>query len=236
VKSLELSTAPSEEKFSAETHWEKAAKTLMGKYITDLESRFIFDSIDLSKQNMTIMDVGAEAGRFSLIAANNNATVVSIDIDSYSLKRLKQKNRQVNIIQADARKIPLKDHVLDAVFMIEVLDYIPELELALAESNRTLKPEGSCILSFGNKSSIKARIKKLKGKSYRHSYTNVLRVLSKNGFVLKNSVGYSWLPFGRVSENKFIPLLASVERLFGLRRVRKFSPWVIMHIAKLREQ
>jgi ubiquinone/menaquinone biosynthesis C-methylase UbiE len=49
------------------------------------------------------------------------------------LKRLKLKNRHANIIQADARKIPLKDEIFDATFMIEVLDYVPELDEVLRE-------------------------------------------------------------------------------------------------------
>ncbi len=125
------------------------------------------------------MDVGAEAGRFSLLAAKSKATVVSLDIDSYSLKRLKRKNKQVNIIQADARKLPLKDEVFDVIFMIEVLDYIPELLSAFQECKRTLKPNASCFLSFGNKSSLKAKLKEMRGKSYLHSYKNVMEACPK---------------------------------------------------------
>jgi ubiquinone/menaquinone biosynthesis C-methylase UbiE len=112
---------------SVETHWEIAAKTRVGKYLTNLETEFISKSIDLSQENITVMDVGAEAGRFSLLAANSKATVVSVDVNSYALKRLKLKNRQANIIQADARHLPLKDEVFDVVFMSEALDYIPPL-------------------------------------------------------------------------------------------------------------
>jgi ubiquinone/menaquinone biosynthesis C-methylase UbiE len=54
--------------------------------------------------------------------------------------------------------------------MIEVLDYIPELENALAECKRALKPNSSCILSFGNKSIPKAKFRAVQGKSYRHSW------------------------------------------------------------------
>ena len=77
---------------SEETHWEKAAKTRMGKYLTRTETDFIFKSINPS-QIHTVMDVGAEAGRFSLLAANNNATVIGIDVNSYGLKRLKTQNQ-----------------------------------------------------------------------------------------------------------------------------------------------
>ncbi|HSQ48140.1 MAG TPA: class I SAM-dependent methyltransferase [Candidatus Deferrimicrobiaceae bacterium] len=215
---------------SAQTHWEYAAQTRMGQYLTDLETEFISKSIDLSKENLTIMDVGAEAGRFSLFAANTNAYVVSVDLDSYALRRLHLKNRGVNVIQADARHLPLKDAVFDVVFMVEVLDYIPELDQALVDCKRTLKPDSSCVLSFGNKSSLKAKLKAMQGKSYRHSYGEVVRCLSKAGFNLKNKLGYSWLPFGRTSQSSLVGFLAGVEKIFGLRRIVRYSPWVIIHV------
>jgi ubiquinone/menaquinone biosynthesis C-methylase UbiE len=215
---------------AAETHWEFAAKTKMGKYLTNLETDFISKSIDLSQANITVMDVGAEAGRFSLLAANNKATVVSIDVNSYALKRLKLKNKEVNIIQADARQLPLRNALFDVVFMIEVLDYIPELDQALSECKRTLKTNASSILSFGNKSSVKAKLKAIQGKSYRHSYKEVIQCLSKTGFLVKKKTGYSWLPFGRTSQSGLVPVLARFERFFGLRKVVRFSPWVIIHV------
>lgn len=218
---------------STETHWEFAAKTRMGKYLTKIETDFINKSVDLSKENITVMDVGAEAGRFSLIAANKKTTVVSVDVNSYALKRLKQKSREVNVILADARVLPIKDGVFDVVFMIEVLDYIPELEQALAECKRSLKPHASSVVSFGNSSSLKARLKAMKGKSYRHSYEEVIQCLVKTGFIIKRKMGYSWLPLGRTSQNNIVFIMAGVERLFGFRRLVKFSPWVIMQITKL---
>jgi ubiquinone/menaquinone biosynthesis C-methylase UbiE len=87
---------------------------------------------------------------------------------------LKQKTKQINVIQGDARKLPLKEEVFNAVFMIEVLDYIPEFEAALAEGKLTLKPNASCILSFGNKSSLKAKLKVIHGKFYLHSFREVM--------------------------------------------------------------
>lgn len=222
--------APSD--FASETHWEMAAKTKMGKYLTKLETDFISKSIDLSQENLSVMDVGAEAGRFSLLPQNSKVQVVSIDINACALRRLKQKTRQVNIILADARHLPLKDCVFDVVFMIEVLDYIPELDQALGECMRTLKPDASAVLSFGNKSSLKARLKAMRGKSYRHSYGEMLWCLSKIGFPVKRKLGYSWVPLGRTSQNSLVSVLAALEKIFGLRRIVRYSPWVIMHITK----
>ncbi|MGD6934927.1 MAG: class I SAM-dependent methyltransferase [Candidatus Bathyarchaeia archaeon] len=213
------------------THWEMAAKTRMGKYLTKTEMDFIFKAVDFSKTRL-VLDVGAESGRISLYALNTKTSVVSIDIDCLSLRRLKQRTKQANIIAADARKLPFKNEVFDAAFMIEVLDYIPELEVALNDCNRTLKHDSNCVLSFGNKSSFKAKLKGLKGKSYMHSYKNVVQALPKTGFTCKARLGYNWLPFGRVSENALVPVLAWIERCFGLRKLCRYSPWVIMHVTK----
>jgi ubiquinone/menaquinone biosynthesis C-methylase UbiE len=216
---------------STETHWEQAAKTRMGKYLTQVETNFIINNIDLSQAN-TVMDVGAEAGRFSQFSKNNTTETISLDIDSYGLKRLKLKAKNTNAIQADARKTPIKNETFDAIFMIEVLDYIPELDQALAECHRTLKPNASLILSFGNRTSLKAKLREISGKTYQHSYRKVIKTLTETGFSIKKKTGYNWLLFGRMSENRLIPTLAKIERLFGLRRIPSLSPWVIVHATK----
>jgi 2-polyprenyl-3-methyl-5-hydroxy-6-metoxy-1,4-benzoquinol methylase len=214
-----------------ETHWEKAAKTRMGKYLTRLETDFISKAINPSETAMVI-DVGAEAGRFSLNAADSNIAVNAIDIDAYSLRRLKLKNRNVTVLQADARKIPFKSDSLDGVIMVEVLDYIPQLDQALGECWRVLKPGSPLVLSFGNQASLKARFRGLSGKSYTHSYRKVLCCLSDTGFAVNAKLGYSWLPVGRTSQSRLVPLLAGAEKVFLLRRIPSLSPWVILRASK----
>jgi ubiquinone/menaquinone biosynthesis C-methylase UbiE len=184
----------------------------MGKYLTHMETRFVSGSIDTSQPH-TILDVGAGAGKFSLLVAENNAAVISIDIVSRYLQRLKLKSKNANVIQADARKIPLKDETFDAVFMIEVLDYIPELGEVLGEYHRTLKLDAPFVFSFGNKSSLKQKLRELRGKSYLHSYNRVMQCLSKTGFAVMRKMGYNWLPFGRTSESQLVPFLAVIEKL-----------------------
>ncbi len=214
-----------------ETHWEKAAKTRLGKYLTRLETDFISKSIDPTKVHL-IVDVGAEAGRFSLIAAKSKVEVIGFDIDAYSLRRLKLKSQDVPVVQADARKIPLKSDVFDAIFMVEVLDYIPELSAVLGECSRILKPGASFVISFGNQSSFKARLRGLRGKSYTHTYGSVMQALQTSGFKVTANMGYNWLPFGRTSDSTFVGFFAWLERVFGLRRLVSLSPWVIVHAEK----
>ena len=219
--------------FPTKTHWEKASETRMGKYLTQVETSFIMNSIDLSKAK-TVMDVGAEAGRFSQLSKDTSTETISLDIDSYGLKRLKLKTKNnINTIQADARRTPIGDQTFDVIFMIEVLDYISELDEILAECHRTLKPNAPLILSFGNKSSLKAKLREITGKSYKHSYSKVIKALIKAGFSIKEKTGYNWLLLGRMSENRMIPILAKMERFFGLRRIPSLSPWVIIHATKM---
>jgi len=110
-------------------------------------------------------DIGAEAGKFSLLSAEKNVQVVAIDIDLPGLKRLRFKNKLVNVVLADARNIPLKDGVLDAAFMMEVIDYIPESDTVLSECGRILKNGCLLVFSFGNKASLKSKLRNLQGKT-----------------------------------------------------------------------
>ncbi|MDR2700120.1 MAG: class I SAM-dependent methyltransferase [Nitrososphaerota archaeon] len=215
-----------------ETHWELAEKTRMGKYLTEVETFFIKKAVDFTKTEL-VLDVGAESGRISLLALSTKTNVVSIDIDRVSLRRLKQRANQAYIVAADARYLPFRSDVFDAAFMIEVLDYIPELDVALGDCRRVLKFSSSCILSFGNKSSVKGKLKGLKGRPYLHSYTSLVRGgVPTSGFIYEASLGFNWLPFGRTSQNYLVPVLAWFEWAFGLRRLRRYSPWVMFHVTK----
>ena len=203
----------------------------MGKYLTKIETNFVSDSIKQTQPRM-IMDIGAGAGKFSLLASEKKANVVSIDIDSIGLKRIKLQNSNIHVIKGDARKIPLRSEVFDAVFMIEVLDYISEGDEIFKECYRTLKLEGSLVFSFGNKSSFKQKLRQLRGKSYTHSFGRVMQWLSKAGFTVKRRLGFNWGLFGRTSENRLIPLSVRLEGILGLRRIPSFSPWVLIHSIK----
>jgi SAM-dependent methyltransferase len=210
---------------------ERATKTCMGKYLSEIEMSFIAKTVDISQFNL-VLDVGSESGRLSFLAVNNKTEVVNIDIDRNSLVRLRQRMAKARVVVADARCLPFKSEVFDAVFMLEVLDYFSELEIALKESNRVLKDNSECVLTFGNKSSFKGKIKNFKGSSYFHSYKGVMHVLLKTDFYLHDNLGFNWLPFGRTSQNGLVPIFAWLERIFRLRKLCRYSPWVICHVIK----
>lgn len=217
-----------------ETYWEKKNRTKMGIYITNFEMQFILNSKSLKEGGLAV-DVGAGAGRFSIPMAEI-MNVVSIDLDLHALKRLKFKNRDVNVVMADARFMPLKNGVADDVVMIELLDCVAESESILSECSRVLKGDGAIFLSFGNKSSIKGKIKSFVGKPYLHSYNEILSILKAKKFEIVRKIGFNWVPFDRISDNPLVPLFARTERIFGLRKLVRFSPWVLIQAIKAAEQ
>ena len=192
---------------------------------------FFLKSINFSECHL-VGDIGAGAGKFSLLAAEKNVEVVAIDIDLPGLRRLRFKNRLVNVVLADVRNIPLKEDILDAAFMIEVIDYIPESDTVLVECSRILKNGCSLVFSFGNKASLKSKLRNLQGKNHMHSYDEIANELRKVGFKLVRKEGFNWLLFNRTSENSLVPLSAKMERLFGLREMPSVSPWVMTHAVK----
>jgi ubiquinone/menaquinone biosynthesis C-methylase UbiE len=216
-----------------ETYWEKANRTKMGVYITNTEMHFIFSSLGIKEYGL-VVDVGAGAGRFSLPFAKS-MYVIAIDLDTHALKRLKFKNRTVNVVLADARFMPLKNGVADNITMIELLDYVKEFKLIMSDCSRVLKNDGAVFFSFGNKSSIKGKIKGFVGKPYLHSYREIMSVLKTMGFKIVRKMGFNWLPFDRISDNPLIFLFAKIERIFGLRKLVRFSPWVMIQAVRVVE-
>jgi ubiquinone/menaquinone biosynthesis C-methylase UbiE len=214
-----------------ETFWEKGNLTKMGIYITDVEMDFFFKCVDLTKHTHAL-DIGSGAGRFSIPLEEKGLQVISIDLHLNSLKRLNFKNKAVNVVLSDARVIPLRENEIDLIVMVELIDIVHELQYVIEEIGRILKDGTSLFLSFGNKSSLKGKLKSWRGKPYYHSYRKVVTELEKAGFTIITRQGFNWLPFNRTSNSRLIPFMAKMEKLMGLRRVVRFSPWVMIYAVK----
>ena len=72
---------------------------------------------------------------------------IGIDISSQSVKRAKQNDRLGNsFIVADAHALPFLSHSLDGAVAFDVFEHLENVELALTELNRCLKPEGKVLI------------------------------------------------------------------------------------------
>ncbi len=56
-----------------------------------------------------------------------------------------------NLVRMDAQHLPFRDHVFDAVLMLEMIYYVTDQEMAFAESRRVLKPGGELMVCLPNR-------------------------------------------------------------------------------------
>lgn len=106
------------------------------------------------KKGMSVLEIGCGSGAFTLDATRKvgkKGKVYALDIEQKMLSQLKtklkdKKNKEIKNIElvcADARRLPFKNNFFDLVFMVGVLQEIPDVQKALKEIKRVLKPSGA---------------------------------------------------------------------------------------------
>lgn len=107
----------------------------------------------LSKDSMSILDVGGATGAFSFWFAEKGHNVNLIDFTPKHIEIAKQHEKEKGIKLAsanvgDARQLPFKDNSFDLVLLMGPLYLLtekPERARALNEAYRVLKPNGRII-------------------------------------------------------------------------------------------
>jgi len=105
------------------------------------------------KQGMRVLEVGCGSGAFVTFVARavgKTGKMFALDIQPAMLNQLKAKltrpeNRDIKnikLILGSAYELPFEDSFLDLVYMVTVLQEIPDKEKALKEARRVLKPGG----------------------------------------------------------------------------------------------
>jgi len=115
---------------------------------------FGFDSFRGKK----VLEVGCGAGIDSAEFARNGALVTSTDFTEKAVQStkelLEEANLPVNVIQADATNLQFEDNTFDCVYSFGVLHHILDIEEALSEIKRVLKPGGQVMVMLYNKDSL----------------------------------------------------------------------------------
>ncbi len=115
---------------------------------------FGFDSFGGKK----VLEVGCGAGIDSAEFARNGALVTSTDFTERSVQStkelLEEAHLPVNVVQADATNLQFEDNTFDCVYSFGVLHHIPDIEKALSEIKRVLKPGGQTMVMIYNKNSL----------------------------------------------------------------------------------
>ncbi|MBN2378933.1 class I SAM-dependent methyltransferase [candidate division WOR-3 bacterium] len=104
-------------------------------------------------QGMKVLEVGCGSGAYTTFVARAvgpRGKVYALDIQPGMLAQLERKLRKpenrdiknVELVEASAYGTPFTDSSFDLVYMITVLQEIPDRQKALKESFRVLKPSG----------------------------------------------------------------------------------------------
>jgi len=126
--------------------------------------RFIDEiTADISEkyvENKNVLEVGCGTGRMLEKLKEKGAKLIGVDLSSNMLKPSIEKGFLVN--QGSATELPFKDNSFDTAVSYKVLAHIPDIERAVSEMARAVKPGGHLILEFYNPYSIRGLIKHLK--------------------------------------------------------------------------
>jgi arsenite methyltransferase len=99
-----------------------------------------------------ILDVGCGPGFYCAELAaevGSSGTVVGVDSSSAMLALAARRcagHEEVELRAGDAVSLPVEDASFDAALCVQVLEYVPDPTVALAEMHRTLRPGGRVVV------------------------------------------------------------------------------------------
>jgi ubiquinone/menaquinone biosynthesis C-methylase UbiE len=100
-----------------------------------------------------VLDIGCGHGVLleRLLGKYHPLQVYGCDLSSVMCSRAVSRNPAAAIVQADAEDLPFADDFFDHVFMVEVLEHLPEVGRALREVKRVLRAKGTFLVAVPNR-------------------------------------------------------------------------------------
>lgn len=140
------------------------------------------------KASGKLLDIGCGPG-FFLEHAERYYDAHGMDVSEYAIREAKQRTQTAKLSVGDATNLHYENDYFDIVTCFDLLEHLPNPELALQEFYRVLKNEGIRIIRVPNTSSLGARRKKEEWLGHRDkthasllSNEEGIDLLTENGF------------------------------------------------------
>jgi|GEM_PF-1142436 len=182
-----------------------------------------------------VLEVGPGEGGLTRLLVDRGHRVSALDLAVGWLKRLPE---GVTRVAGELTALPFADRSFDAVVAAEVIEHIPELDRALSEAARVLRPGGRLVvtvpyretLSFVTCPECGARFE-VNGHVHRFEGPELAESLRLHGLAVRSRfVGSSRFAreiLRRFPMGAFLPLIVGVDRLtYSSQRVS--DTWMLM--------
>jgi demethylmenaquinone methyltransferase/2-methoxy-6-polyprenyl-1,4-benzoquinol methylase len=107
-----------------------------------------------SKSGQVILDLAAGTGSSSVALVKPGVKVIATDFSEGMLAEGRKRHPELDFQFADATKLPFKDQSVDAVTISFGLRNVVDVELALSEMYRVLKPGGRVVICEFSKATL----------------------------------------------------------------------------------
>jgi ubiquinone/menaquinone biosynthesis C-methylase UbiE len=97
----------------------------------------------------TVLDLGCGDGYLTHLIKKNIPNTLGVDFSEKALTLGKTKSRKLNLVCADAKKLPLKSSCMDLVCCIDILEHnqLNDITFVIREVHRVLRSDGILIIS-----------------------------------------------------------------------------------------
>lgn len=123
--------------------------------------RLELDVVRPLAEGRDVLEVGAGTGLIMEGLGDAPKTLTGLDISSGMLK--KAEKRGFDVVQGSATDLPFENEKFDLAYSFKVLAHIPDIEKALSEMSRVLRPGGMLVAEFYNARSIRHLAKRIGG-------------------------------------------------------------------------
>jgi ubiquinone/menaquinone biosynthesis C-methylase UbiE len=118
----------------------------------------------------TVLEVGCGTGLILHRTARFARHAIGLDLSAGMLMKAQQ--RGLHVMQASATALPLPDASVDVAYSFKVLAHIPDIQRALREMARVVRPGGWVLAEFYNARSLRRLVKAMKPPSAVSAQTN----------------------------------------------------------------